>query len=265
MTTTLTREAPAEKVIEAHVKADAVMDTQGNDQGIVVAYVSVFANKDLVGDVVVPGAFADDVALFDAGEKSLPVIWSHQANDLDAYIGDVAAMEEDDIGLKVTMQFDLEEPSAAKAYRLLKGGRVKQWSFRYRVVEGAFVETKDDFYYEIRKASIAEVGPTLVGANPDTRTVSMKSAGEAVKAGKTISAKTRAALDAAKAALAAATTEIDALLALDDEPAKSAPVETLSVDIDTKATEAGDAGKAPEVSGPSADERARWAQALNSI
>jgi len=257
---TITREVPTEKRFDARIKAAAVLGEDGSDQGLVTAYVSVFGNKDSYGDIVVPGAFADDIAAFEAGTKTLPVIWSHQKNDPNAFVGDVVGLVEDEVGLLVTMQFDIESDYAMKCYRLVKSGRVNQWSFGYRVTEGAWVETTDEYHYELRKVELFEVGPTLVGANSETRTVEVKSAERGEKAGRTISAATRTALESARAALVAANEEIDSLLALTDdgkaanEPAKSAVT-------DDKAAEA-PKGKAPEVAPLTAEEASRVARAL---
>lgn len=261
MTAVLEREAPTEGRLDLKIKATPVLDSSGADQGIVEAYISVFGIRDSYGHVVIPGAFADDVAAFNAGDKRLPVVWSHQRADLDAYVGDVIGLVEDEIGLLVRMQFDLEQENEAKAYRLVKSGRINQWSFGYLVVEGAWVETDTDFYYELRKLELYEVGPTLVGANPETRTVSVKSAG--VKAGRTISAATRKALESAQTALATASDEITALLALTDEGGKqSDPHAKSAVDNRPAAEASTDAGKAPEPVVLTADEATRVAKAL---
>ena len=256
------RQVPTSGVFDLKIKASAVLDAAGQDQGIVTAYVSVFGNVDSYGDVVMPDAFADDVASFEAGEKSIPVIWSHQRQDPDAFLGEVTGLKEDETGLLVTMSFDMDEPKSAKAYRLVKSGRVNQWSFGYRVNEGAWVETAEASYYELRSVSLHEVGPTLVGANSETRTVEAKSADLPEKAGRTISSATRKALESAKAALSAANEEIDALIALTDD-GKSAPESALSAVDGDPATEHGnDAVKAPEVVALTADEASRVAKAL---
>lgn len=258
MTTTLTRKAPAEKVLTAKVKAEPVLDANGGDQGIVEAYVSIFGNKDSYGDVMMPGSFAESIAAFDAGAKQIPVVWSHQSSNPEAYIGDVTALVEDERGLKVTMQFDLEDPFAAKAYKNVKGGRVSEWSFGFKYTEIKPVETETEFYYEVTGVDLYEVGPCLMGANSETHTISAKSAD--TKAGRTISTATAKALKSARDGLQAALDEIETLLALTDDGKSIHPAE--SVVTGAKATEAGDAGKAPDATVFTADEATRWADAL---
>lgn len=180
-------------------KSSAVLTDDGADQGIIEALVSVFGNVDLHGDRVMPGAFAGVVEAFNAGEKQIPVVWSHNTFDLDGFLGDVTALEETDEGLKATMQFDMDDARGAKAYRLLKGGRVTQYSFAYRVLDSEDVGGVT----ELKALDVSEVGPTMYGANPETRTL-------AAKSGRRISAATGARIKAAQERLKAAVVEMTA-------------------------------------------------------
>ena len=186
-------------------KSSAVLTDEGTDQGIIEALVSVFNNVDLHGDRVIPGAFAGVVEAFNAGEKSIPVVWSHNTYDLDGFLGDVVALEETDEGLKATMQFDMEDAKGAKAYRLLKGGRVKQYSFAYDVL----VSEEVDGVTALAAPDVFEVGPTMYGANPESRTLAAKSDVDA-KSGRRISAATGAQIKAAQGRLEAAANEVAA-------------------------------------------------------
>jgi hypothetical protein len=72
----------------------------------------------------------------------------------------------------------MDNAKAQQVYRLLKAGRVKQFSFAYDVEEGAWVDKtvdgKADSHYELRKLKLFEVGPTLVGANQSTELLGVK-------------------------------------------------------------------------------------------
>jgi uncharacterized protein len=180
------------KDFSARVKA------AGPDDGLAVgeftALVSVFDNEDSVGDVVRAGAFTETLAAWAAKGDSIPVIWSHKWGDPFAHIGRVVKATETLAGLEVVGQIDdLEDnPTAAQVSRLLKGRRVTQFSFAYDVDEEAYV--RDDNhryggYWELRKLSLHEVGPCLVGANQETELLAAKAAGIArgVKAGRVLS------------------------------------------------------------------------------
>jgi HK97 family phage prohead protease len=170
----------------------------GPDDGLAVgeftALVSVFDNEDSMGDVVRAGAFTETLAAWAAKGDSIPVIWSHKWGDPFAHIGRVVKATETLAGLEVVGQIDdLEDnPTAAQVSRLLKGRRVTQFSFAYDVDEEAYV--RDDNhryggYWELRKLSLHEVGPCLVGANQETELLAAKAAGIArgVKAGRVLS------------------------------------------------------------------------------
>lgn len=151
------------------------------------AIVSVFNTIDSYGDVVVPGAFADSLEEWKSGGTPIPVIWSHQWTDLDSHVGVVTEAEEwmpgdprlpADLaqkgGLWIRAQLD-SEGKAAKLRSLLKGGRVKQFSFAYNVRSGDFGQFESREVYFLRSVGILEVGPCLIGANSDTTLLDIKS------------------------------------------------------------------------------------------
>lgn len=160
-----------QKTVAAKVTA-----VKADGHGTFEALVSVFGNVDSYGDVVLAGAFADTIA--DRGDKPFPVLWSHQFNDDTAFLGEMSAKETAE-GLVVTAEF-LDTPRAQNIRRLMEKGLVTEFSWSGRVTEGAWVETEDDFYYEIRKVDLWEAGPCFKGANPATELLSVKSADRAL-------------------------------------------------------------------------------------
>ncbi|MEU1152631.1 HK97 family phage prohead protease [Streptomyces sp. NPDC005918] len=180
------------KDFAARVKAAGPDD--GLAPGQFTALVSVFDNEDSMGDVVRAGAFTETLAAWAAKGDSIPVIWSHAWGDPFAHIGHVVKATETLAGLEVVGQIDdLEDnPTAAQVSRLLKGRRVTQFSFAYDVDEEAYVRDDDHRYggyWELRKLSLHEVGPCLVGANQETELLAAKASGlvRGVKAGRVLS------------------------------------------------------------------------------
>lgn len=166
----------------APLKIKAAGEHEGTEEGVVEAIVAAY-NVDLTGDKILPGAFAETLAEWRGKGDPIPFIWSHDWADPDSHIGVVEEARETDEGLWVKARLDMDEPKAAKIYRLLKGRRITQFSFGYEVAEGAFVDAKSDEgpsepYYELRKLNLFEVGPTLLGANPQTSLEAVKSAPE---------------------------------------------------------------------------------------
>lgn len=175
--------------------------TDGLAEGEFIAYASVFGNKDLVGDVVMKGAFSDTLAEWQTSGAPIPLLWGHNLADPDYNLGYVTA-EEDEKGLRVHGFFDMDSPKAPQTYRLLKSGRTRQFSITYRVKDGAFVMPEgddtsyQDAYYEIRALDLFEVSVVQVAANQEAEVVAVKSAVSALqsKAGRMLSAKNEDAL-----------------------------------------------------------------------
>ncbi|WP_411102450.1 HK97 family phage prohead protease [Streptomyces sp. cmx-4-9] len=201
----LTKDAPA--------RVKAAGESDGLGVGEFTALVSVFGNEDSMGDVVMPGAFADDLARWQQSGDPIPVIWSHDWGDPFSHIGHVTEARESAGGLLVTGQLDLENPKAQQVFRLLKGRRVTQMSFAYDIEDGGWGERDGREVYELRKLRIHEVGPCLVGANQETELLAAKAHGlvRGAKAGRVLSQANYDSLSKAHAAigevLAAATPE----------------------------------------------------------
>lgn len=188
----------------------------GLAEGQFTAYASVFGNVDMYGDVVQPGAFTR--TLSEWGEKGapIPLLFGHRTDDPDFNIGEVLSAEEDDHGLKVTAQLDLDAPKAVSTYRLLKGRRINQMSFAYDVADGS----PEDDGFHLNDLDLYEISVVPIGANTETEVLAVKTHASALaKAGRVLSTKNEAALRAAR-------DSIDSVLASLGEPeedGKAAP------------------------------------------
>lgn len=150
------------------VQIKAATDAEGG-AGIVEALVATY-DVDSGGDQIVPGAFTKSLEEWASSGMQIPFIWSHMHDDLDAYLGDVVEAKETDEGLVVRAQLDMEDDKARKAFRLIKGGRVRNYSFAYEVVDS---EQSGDVLL-LKELKLFEVGPTLIGMNRNTRTIDAK-------------------------------------------------------------------------------------------
>ncbi len=158
--------------IKRHVVAATWSMKSANDaNGEVEALVSVFNNKDLVGDRVLPGAFAESLALYAESGKSIPWVWSHQWDNPDAYIGKVTEARETQDGLVVKATF-FPTAQAQQVRRLLAEGVVTEFSFAYDVKEQ---RPGKDGVNELVRLHILEAGPCLKGANSATRLIGVRS------------------------------------------------------------------------------------------
>lgn len=215
----------------------------GLDEGQFVAYASVFGNIDSYGDIVTKGAFAKDLQRWEKSGNPIPLLFGHNMSDPDYNIGSVIKAEEDNVGLKVTAQLDLENPKAKQVYRMLKGRRINQMSFAYDVVDGSTEKIDGQDVYEIRDMKLYEVSVVTVGANQETEVLAVKQMPVVadriltdVKAGRVLSAKNENELRSAHEAIGRVLQVLDGTTdeqkasepdpsrqSHDDTPAKSAP------------------------------------------
>ena len=179
------------KSFSAEVKVSS-----SGDKGIVEALVSVFGNIDLGGDRVLKGAFSESLAKWKAKGDPMPFIFSHQWDNPDAYLGGVTEAVETEDGLVVKAQIDLSHPAAKRVFDLLKQRLITQFSFGFYAEEYAYV--KDEAYGEVRelsKVDVFEVGPTLMGMNPETVLLEAASAvTRSQKAGRVLNSKNEQSL-----------------------------------------------------------------------
>jgi len=160
--------------------------SDGAPAGEFEALVSVFGNVDVVGDRVMPGAFAKSLERWAASDNAIPVIYSHAHSDPNALLGSVTDAKETADGLWVKGQLDLDSPAGASVYRAMRGRALTKFSFAYDVMAEA--PAKDDpGVNELSELDLIEVGPTVIPANPETELLAVKHAD--AKAGRVLSAK----------------------------------------------------------------------------
>lgn len=158
------------KTKKLNLKIDRIGAKDNLTAGQFTGYASVFGNVDSVGDKIIKGAFAESLKDFGDGGAGIPCYWCHETSDPEMNLGTTLEATEDEHGLFVKVQLDLDNPKAAYAYKLLKEQRVRQMSFAYQVTDG---ENKKDCF-EITGCKIFEVSIVPVGANQATSIESVK-------------------------------------------------------------------------------------------
>lgn len=203
----------------------------GLEEGQFLAYASTWTREpDSYGDVVAKGAFADTLADWTKSGNTLPILFGHDMQDPFSNIGGALELTEDDHGLLVKAQLDLENPKAKQVYRMLKGRRINQLSFAFDILEDGIVDLGDEkSARELRKMKLYEISVVPVGANQDTEVLAVKANVEALKAGRSISTKNLEQLKSARDAIDAVIKASDA--SNDDTPKAS------QLDADTEAQE----------------------------
>ena len=195
------------------VSIKAVGTDEGLEEGQFTAYASVFGNVDSYGDVVLKGAFDDSLTNWKDSGQNIPALWGHDTYDPFSNIGHVLDAKEDERGLLVTAQLDLENPKAMQVYRLVKGKRINQMSFAYDVIDSGSAELDGQKVQELKKLNLYEVSVVPFGANSETEILAVKAAADALltgaKSGRSISSKNEGELRKAYDALGAVLSSLE--------------------------------------------------------
>lgn len=164
--------------IKACIKSELVED----GAGMVKGYASTFDREpDAYGDVVAPGAFAKSLErwkeLNEEG-KYIPLLWGHDTDDPKSNIGRVIEAKEDERGLFIVAEFDVDNEKAQYVRKLVQEGRVYQFSFAYEIHDQAPVELENGFKAnELRDLELFEVSLVQIPANQHATVEEVKSDG----------------------------------------------------------------------------------------
>lgn len=143
--------------------------------GMICGYCSTFDEEipDCYGDVIAKGAFTNSLAKIEAAGHTIPFVWSHRMDDLDAYLGSCKA-HEDDHGLYFEATLD-DTPQAQRVRQLFKDGRLSKFSFAYNVInEGPITLANGIKANQLRELEIMEITACLVPANPNAEVTCIK-------------------------------------------------------------------------------------------
>ncbi len=108
-----------------HLSFETEFKALDDEQGRFEAYLSVFNNVDHGGDKVIPGAFAQ--SLKDRGSRLFPLLDQHMHTEV---IGGFVATE-DNVGLKIAGEFNLDTQKGREAYSNAKKGYLTGFSMGY--------------------------------------------------------------------------------------------------------------------------------------
>lgn len=151
--------------------------------GSLEGYASTWIREpDSYGDIVKKGAFTDTLRDRWNGGKGIPLLWAHQMDVLDSYIG-TADAEEDEKGLHFIAQFDATD-EAQRVRELYKDGRLSKFSFAYDIKEQGPVTLENGVKAnELRNLDLFEISCVCVPANDDAGVVEVKDGIVEVKTG----------------------------------------------------------------------------------
>lgn len=138
-----------------------------SEEGAFTGLAAVYSELDLVGDVILPGAFAKSIG--DQG-RGFPLLFAHRQ---DEPIG-IGQVEDSKPGLLIHGQLLMDDPAAVRAYRHMKNGSMKGLSIGFRVPNPQAVEYRDDIRY-LKQVQLFEVSLVAIPAAPKAQVISVKS------------------------------------------------------------------------------------------
>lgn len=167
----------------ARLTKDAQAPAEVADGGSVTGYAATFDREpDCYGDVIARGAFARTLREWEARGEGvcIPLLYGHVTDDPEHNIGRVTSAVEDERGLLVTAEFDADNPKAQYARKLVREGRLYQFSFAYDVRDRGEVELGDGRKAnELRDVDLFEVSLVQIPANQNAQVTEVKGAGPA--------------------------------------------------------------------------------------
>ena len=172
-------EAQGEKGVRMGDILTKSAELTAKDGGIVAGYAATFDREpDSYGDVIAKGAFADAVEAWH--EKMAdgiypPLLYGHNVDDPGYNIGRVVEIREDDRGLYVEAELDPENERAQYVRKLVKEGRLYQFSFAFAVRDAGLVKLEDGTEaHELRKLDLFEVSLVQIPANQNAVVTGIK-------------------------------------------------------------------------------------------
>ena len=130
----------------------------------------VFGNVDRAGEMVMPGAFSKTLQ----ARGLPPVYYSHQWAT--PPIGAATKAVETETGLEIEARLFVDASERAReCYEAMSAGVLREFSFAYDVLDASEGKVDDEPVIQLRELDLYEVGPTLVGMNPDTRLIDVRS------------------------------------------------------------------------------------------
>lgn len=155
---------------------DLLIKEAPSDVPGIVAYASTFDRiPDAYGDVVRKGAFAKSIQAIKDSGNNLPLLYGHVMDDPANIIGTVTDLKEDDHGLLIKADFDMENPMAQQVHRSVLSKAITKLSFAFTVHDEAPVTLEDGTKAnELRELEIYEVSLVVVPANPRAQVIAAK-------------------------------------------------------------------------------------------
>lgn len=135
--------------------------------GRIEGYGSVFGNVDSYGERVVRGAFAASIRTFKAEKRMPALLWQHRS---DEPVGRWVDMHEDEIGLWMQGEFNLDTSSGKDAYHHVQARDVDGLSIGYETIKAQ----PNGKILDLLELRLMETSIVTFPANPRSRITGVK-------------------------------------------------------------------------------------------
>jgi len=144
------------------------------EQRIVTGYAAKFGNIDLVGDMIMPGAFTKTIS--ERGPSGKNEIWFLHNHSTDSPLGKPIILQEDNYGLYFEAKI-VDTEIGEDILTLYSEGLINQHSIGFNTIKQKKVDAVNGTpaYYQIQEVKLYEFSSVLWGANPDTPFMGLKS------------------------------------------------------------------------------------------
>lgn len=137
--------------------------------GTFTGYGSVFGELDSYRDIVVKGAFKDSIADYEARGALVPMLWQHRTGEP---IGVYTKMEEDDHGLYIEGEINLDVQRGRECLSLMKQKALSGLSIGYDTV--SFEDDGKRMVRYLKQLNLWEISPVTFPAGPSARVIEAK-------------------------------------------------------------------------------------------
>jgi len=153
--------------VDNHHFPDLKIKASGSN-GLIEGYGAVFGNKDLMGDICLPGCFAASLEAHKEAETMPAMLMAH---DQAAPVGKWLEMAEDDYGLFIKGRLTMGIPAAKDAFQLALDN-VLSLSIGYSTVKGHYDQEQQANILEA--VNLGEISFVALAANSAAKITSVK-------------------------------------------------------------------------------------------
>lgn len=161
------------KTFRFQLLSSSTKSVKGQSYGYIKGYASTFGNIDRGKEIVVRGAFTKTLEDYRQQGKLIPMCFQHSMMDM---IGgfDPSKMHEDDKGLYVEGEINLDVERGKEVYALVKQGVIDSMSIGYTTEEDEIENVGNELVRKLRELKLWEISTVGVPMNPQARITDVK-------------------------------------------------------------------------------------------